>query len=280
MSNKTYLFLLFFFVIVPCYVIAQKNTSVKSLKYCDVFDSTLEGKRIRTKAFVKLSTVGAVDGNDTFLYSPLCNNGDYFAIPEISNQSNQSIWNLTTNNLTSNKEFLFEIEFIGKLRTLLVPEFGHLSWCRAEMKILKIINLQDMTTLIPRPNFGNTPLIDKGKQLQAINNEAVKYIFFGADNSQDIKLAENFTISDVFGNTANAERMNKVTEKYFGRFNNSNPIRASISMKQAKKVGKFYIVSGLFKYIVKTVSTKIAYKNTYTFSSNSWTLNSTKLSKL
>lgn len=127
----------------------------KFVKYCSLFDQTYEGKTVSSSALMFYSTVGRVDGDDTFLYSADCNGTDYFAIPE----GNSKVWGKWQNffdKLQPEKELTLEIKFEGKPDVETAGLFGSLDgWARAQIKFSKILSIRDVTPLpiAVRPDY-------------------------------------------------------------------------------------------------------------------------------
>src|SRR5688572_25921933 len=81
----------------------------KFVKYCSLFDPAYQGKAVSSSALMFYSTVGRVDGGDTFLYSPQCNNPDYFAIPKGTSRV-WSKWQRFFDQLPPEKNLTLEIK--------------------------------------------------------------------------------------------------------------------------------------------------------------------------
>lgn len=131
-------------------IVGQVNIGKpKNVDYCSIFDlsNNYSGQIIKSRAFMTYSTVTRVDGGDSFLYSKNCNNGDYFAVTNFSKLNNLSKWEKFFAKLPGEKNFIFEISFIGKLQTSVIPFFGHLGWSRAEIEIFKIESMKDITSV-------------------------------------------------------------------------------------------------------------------------------------
>jgi hypothetical protein len=283
---KNYALLLSFAIlsITPQVINAQKISAIKNIKYCDAFDNADKNQVIRTKAFMTLSTVSRVDGGDSFLFSTHCNSGDYFAVVKIKRNLEKLPWYKFLENLKSEKNYVFEVEFIGKLETSFPPSFGHLSWSRAEIQILNIIKFKDVSKSKNLPDYtANAPIIEVSAELTTLM-PYIMYLLFRTDSMIDsgnrrFLLSDNFIISDDAGNKENAENSRRITEKML---NNKSLInKSSVNIKEIKKIDETYMVSGTYQFFTsENESLKIFYENNFSYSSQTWTLNSTKLSKL
>src|SRR5438874_7855845 len=89
---------------------ANRQRKPAFVKYCSLFDSTYEAKTVSSSALMFYSTVGRVDGGDTFLYSGDCNGSDYFAIPQ-GNSRAWAKWQNFFDKLPPEKNLTLEIKF-------------------------------------------------------------------------------------------------------------------------------------------------------------------------
>ena len=125
---------------------ANEQRSPKFVRYCSLFDSTYEGKNVSSRALMSYSTVSRVDGGDTFLYSPDCNEADNFAIPE----GNSEVWGKLQNffnKLQPEKNLILEVKFEGKPNVETSRLFGSLEgWARAQIELSKILSIRDVTS--------------------------------------------------------------------------------------------------------------------------------------
>ena len=117
----------------------------QQVNFCSLFDPANDGRTITSTALMFHSTVGRVDGDDTFLYSAACNGPDYFAIPE-GNAKVWGKWKRFFDALPSEKHLVLEIQFEGKPEVATAHLFGSLSgWARAQVTLSKIISIKDVT---------------------------------------------------------------------------------------------------------------------------------------
>ncbi len=115
------------------------------VNYCSLFDSTYEGRTVRSTALMFHSTVSRVDGADTFLYSPDCNGPDYFAIPEGDSKA-WGKWKHFWATLPPEKNLVLEVTFEGKPEISTTHLFGSLDgWARAQIPFSKIFSIKDIT---------------------------------------------------------------------------------------------------------------------------------------
>jgi hypothetical protein len=257
-----------------------------SQPYCSIFNQieNLNNRIIKTNALMFYSTVSRVDGDDTFLYSPHCNKGDYFATVDFSNLKNSGYLRRFLTKLPGEKNFILEIYFTGKLQTSLTPAFGHLSWAIAEMNVFDVTSIKDVTALpnTIKPDYeAATPLKSKGTELQSINSQILFFFVFGdkSSYSQDIEryISDDFTVIDKLGRT-------------FGKNNYLKLIKEGF-FKQVKEVGiergrvkklkdENYVISGKIENTVKGIKKEsLNYENNFQFSEEKgWMLMKIKFS--
>ena len=132
-------FLLTLLVVAPA-LQGNGQSRPKFVKYCSLFDSTYDERTVSSIALMFYSTVGRVDGGDTFLYSPDCNGPDYFSIPS-GNSKVWGKWQSFFDKLPPEKNLAIEIKFEGKPDVAIAGLFGSLDgWARAEIKFSKIVS--------------------------------------------------------------------------------------------------------------------------------------------
>ena len=259
-----------------------KQTKTK-LDYCLAFKhlKNLQQSVFKTQALLSYSTVSRVDGGDSFLYSAACNSGDYFAITNFSQLVNSNKWQKFFSGLSKEKNFVFEIQFKGKLKTSIVPFYGHLAWSLAEMEIIEIESIKEITNSSSKPNFqAETPLTNAGETLSFINTEVTRY-FLQARTEKDINeyLANSYRVINADGNTFNKTSYQKLAKN--GIFNQEEILKMSISNGKVRKIGSKFKVFGIITVTDKNNNERIInYMNTFDFQYNSWILIETKFSKL
>ncbi len=230
------------------------------------------------------STVSRVDGGDSFLYSKECNNGDYFTVTNFSKLNNSSKWKNFFGKLPEEKNFIFEINFTGKLQTSIIPLFGHLGWSRAEIEIIEIHSMKDVTFAsgVKKPNFeAETPLIEKSRQLETINNQILLFFLNNPKDEKDtdIYIADNFTIIGTFGKSF---KKNNFPELVFGDlFDEIKDYDTSIlKITDVKMTKENYEVHGIFSISNKNGNQQsLKYKNIFLPTKDSWLLTKTEFSK-
>lgn len=231
------------------------------------------------------SNVTRIDGGDSFLYSTKCNNGDYFAVTYSYAESRR--WRKFFNNLKPEKDYIFEVEFIGKPQTSIVPTFGHLGWTRAQMEITEITSIKDITALpnTIKPDYeAQTPLKSRGSSLQTINSDILFYFIFGdkSSSSQNVEryISDDFTLIDKFGRKFDKNNYWKLIKE--GLF---NQVKESIGVENGRveklKDGN-YVVSGKIKNTINGIKKEsINYEDTFRFSEeNGWMLTKIKFLKI
>lgn len=253
------------------------------LDYCLAFKylKNLQQSIFKTQALLKYSTLSRVDGGDSFLYSATCNNGDYFAITNFSQLVNPNKWQKFFSELSKEKNFVFEIQFKGKLKTSIVPSYGHLAWSRAEMEIIEIESIKEITNSSSKPNFqAETPITNAGKTLSFINTEVISY-FLQARTEKVINeyLANNYRVINADGKTFNKTSYQKLAKN--GLFNQVEMLKMSISNGKVRKIGSKFKVFGIITVTDNNNKERMLnYMNTFDFQHNSWILIETKFSKL
>lgn len=269
------------FFLFPHLLVAQ----TVSHSYCSLFDQakTYENKIVKTNALMSYSNVSRVDGGDTFLYSPNCNNGDYFATIDTFEIKKSSKLRGFFAKLSKEKNFIIEVYFTGKLQTSLTPTFGHLSWARAEMKIFEISSIKDVTEepKTKKPdNEAETPLISKGSELQSLNSQILFYFVSGDKSLLDIEryTSKDFTLTDKLGRTFDKNNYLKLIEE--GLFNRLEVIGVELG-RVTKLEDENYVISGKIENRVDGIKKEaLNYENNFQFSKEKgWMLTKIKFSE-
>lgn len=272
------------FIFLFPYLLIAQNTSQS---YCSLFNRTenYQGKIIKTRALMTYSTVGRVDGGDSFIYSQDCNSGDYFATVDFTNLKNSEKWDKFFAKLPEEKSFIFEINFVGRLQTSITPAFGHLSWSLTEVEVSEIYTLKDVTSVakIKKPNYkAETPLRDKGKQLENINNRIVFFFFDSKREKTEIAnyVADGFMLTDTNGGQYRKDSYQEITFKnLFLEAKELNLL--SLSLTHIIFAENVYEVYGTIVNEEKDGTKKtLKYKNVFQYANDSWFLKQTEFSNL
>ncbi|HQU86468.1 MAG TPA: hypothetical protein PKY59_25280, partial [Pyrinomonadaceae bacterium] len=258
--------------------VAQKNTSkIKEVDYCSLFPNELtnyESETVKTRTLMIYSNVPRVDGGDDYFYSQKCNQGDNFSVVNFASlKTDNEKWKQFFDTLSEKKIYIFEVEFTGKLRTSIIPNFGHLGWSRNEVEVSEINVIKDVSSSVKKPNFeAETDLNDQGKSLQTINLEAV---FFFTGNKSSFEINENvgddFVLIDFEGKKYSkndykefSKDLNKNLENYSSR---------SVSSGKAKRIGNKFTVEGFIKFSdSQNVEKRVDYENTFVLKNGVWIL--------
>lgn len=288
MKSPIFIILFAIFITFPQLSKGQANNKKPlEINYCFALDSSenLEGKLIKTKALMTYSTVSRVDGGDSFLYSPKCNNGDYFAVTNFSKLKNHNKWNNFFNSLPLEKSYILEVEFVGKIETSIIPSFGHLAWSRAEVTIIKITSINDITSISKNkePDYkAETPLTNNGTSLTNLNSTIMFYLLGNKNSYFDFSnsVSDKFILTDKLGRNFYKNNYLKLVDE--GIFDKSKKWdTTSVSNGYAVKFGKdLYKVSG--KVGIEYVDGKkkeLKYENTFQLVKDSWMLLEIKLSE-
>lgn len=267
-------------VLFPQFLTAQKNaeTYIKA-NYCSLFNSSknLEGKLVRTRAFMTYSTVSRVDGGDSFFYLPECNGGDYFSTigdsPEIKNIQKL---NKVIENSEDEKHHILEIEFIGKIETSIIPSFGHLAWSLSEIQLAEIIFVKNVSNKIKvskKPKYeAETSLLNRGKGLKDMNSYILFSLLKRSSTENDLYLSDNFVLIDKNGK--DFKKVN-ITDFSVKNLFNLNEDYESMFIKGPGVETKngLYIASGICGVKYKNGKEKmVKYVNTFKHVEDSWRL--------
>lgn len=194
----------------------QKLRGTKILDYCSIVKAPERyiGRVIRTKALMTYSTVSRVDGADSFLYSSLCNNGDYFVATnyeeEDSNKSDKTDAFLMR--LADEKNFIFEVVIKGQFDYSIVPTFGHLGWSLNGLKVHKIVSIRDVTQKrgYKKPNSkAERPRTDAGSRLQGLTRETLLYFLGSKSVEVEKSFDDGLEIFDTLSRTYGRSEIDK-----------------------------------------------------------------------
>lgn len=267
----------------PYLLVAQATKQT----YCSIFDQPRNsiGQVVKTKALMTYSTISRVDGGDTFIYSQDCNNNDYFSTIDFPKLKNLRKWNKFFEKLPSEKNFIFEIDFTGRLQFSITPRYGHLSWSLAEMEMLEIFSIKDVTSVsaIRKPDEkADAPLKAKGASLQIINTELLYHLILGERKFSlpniEQYISDDFPLIDKLERKFNKKDYRKLTKKGLFRITDNSTI--SIGSGEAGKIKDgIYTVSGKIGASLKGEKEEaLNYRNTFRFSEvGGWTLLQTEL---
>jgi hypothetical protein len=178
----------------------------KFVKYCSLFDSTYEEKTVSSRALMFYSTVGRVDGADTFLYSADCNGPDYFAIPE-GNSKVWGKWQTFFDKLPAEQNLALEIKFEGKPDVATSGLFGSLDgWARAQIKFSKILSIKDVTSstnaVVPNHDAAK-PRVERIETLRNDLRNFLHTLYSPSSASPHVlsSLSDDFLFVDLAGKT-------------------------------------------------------------------------------
>ena len=231
-----------------------------------------------------LSTVGRVDGGDSYLYSPGCNNGDYFAVTDFSQSKDNRKVRKFFNSLAAEKNFILEVDVTGRLVNSFMPLFGHLSWSRSEFKIDRINSIVDVSgrqNLVEPDLEADAPLTKLANSLKEINGELMLH-FIGSSSWPDIDgmFDDSFTAIDPSGQTYKKSSYNELdANRLFGGAE-GYPTRFVTQPDQVTKEGNIYVASGIMAIESASRARKeLRYENTYRIAGDSIRLVKSRFTK-
>ena len=250
---------------------------IKEIDYCSLFSGELkdfESEIVKTRAFMSYSNLSRVDGGDTFLYSPNCNSGDFFAYSKWTENAWRK-WDEFFFKLPKEKEFMFEVKLSGKLESQPFPQYGHLGWSRHQFEAVVIESITDITATAVKPDVKAKTTIDK---LKEINHEIMSY-FLGSDGDVDRFIAEEFILDDLAGNRYNKKNYRELVGKgLFGNIKNY--------VKQLVNIGQFDYRNGVYKvfgYVLvcdkNDKCQALDFENSYQYKNKTWLLTEIKFTK-
>jgi len=263
--------------------IAQNKISkIKTVDYCSLFPNELtdyESETVKTRALMVYSNVPRVDGGDDYVYSQKCNRGDNFSVVNSENLKDDSKkLNRFFDKLSEEKIYIIEIEFIGKLRTSIIPNFGHLSWSRNEVEVSEIKIIKDVSKSVKKPNFdAETNLTDQGKSLRTANSEAI-FLFIGSKSSFE-NVSDEFVLIDFEGKNYNKNNYETFTKNGFFSDVENYPTRA-VNGGNIKRIGDKFTVAGFIKFLgSQNAEKRFDYENTFILQNDFWILTQSRFIK-
>jgi len=230
------------------------------------------------------STVARVDGGDSYLYSPACNNGDYFAVTDFSlSKENRNVRKFFRS-LGAEKNFILEVDVTGRLANSFMPLFGHLSWSRSEFKIDRINSIVDVSgqqNLVRPDREAKTPLTDLATSLKEINSELMlRFLTSLRRPDLDEMFEDSFTATDPSGQTYGKANLNDLdADRLFGG-TDGYPSRIVTQPDQVTKDRNIYVASGIMGVVSASYSKKeLRYENTYRITDDSIRLVKSRFTK-
>lgn len=248
----------------------------KFVKYCSLFDSMYAKETVSSSALMFYSSVGRVDGGDTFLYSADCNGPDYFAIPE-GNSKVWGKWQTFFDKLPPEKNLTLEIKFEGKPYVETAGLFGSLDgWARAQIKFSKILSIKDITSdtnaVVPNNNAAK-PQVERIEGLRNDLRNFLQSLYSPSSASPYVlsSLSDNFLFVDL-----NAKAFKKA--QYFGlnapwATSSSGLKESRMSSRLKSKANDTMIWRGTFELVFTAGATKTYYCDvTFVLRDDKWTL--------
>ncbi|PYS99309.1 MAG: hypothetical protein DMF63_11845 [Acidobacteria bacterium] len=261
------------------------SVTAQQTEFCSAFsEGTHTTGTIRVKALMTLSTVGRVDGGDSFLYSAGCNNGDYFAVTDFSQSKDNRKTRKFLDSLAAETNFILEVDVTGRLVNSFMPSFGHLSWARSEFKIDRIDSIVDVSGRqnLVRPDLDAvTPLTNLATSLKVTNTQLMLR-FLGSSSWPDIDgmFDDSFIAVDPNDQTYTKTTYNDLdANKLFGG-TSGYPTRFVTQPDQVTKDGNTYIASGIMGVErASRAQKKLRYENTYRITDESIRLLKSRFTK-
>ena len=238
-------------------------------EFCSAFsEGTHATDTIRIKALMTWSTVSRVDGGDSYLYSPDCNNGDYFAVTDFSQLNDKGKLRRFLDSLARERNFILEADVTGRRVNSFIPLFGHLNWSRSTFKIDRINSLVDVSSRqnLVRPDLeADTPLTDLATSLRDINSELMlKFIGQSDMPALDEMVEASFTATDPNGQTYRKTNYKELDANRLFGSTDGYPKRFVVRPEQVTKQGNLYVVSGTMGIeSASDVKKELRYENTY-----------------
>lgn len=226
-----------------------KARKAETLNYCSVVGSPEKylGKTVKVKALMTFSTVSRVDGGDPILFASKCNSGDFFATTNYTEVIDGHNIDAFFDKLAPEKNYVFEIIFLGKLEYSIVPVFGHLSWATNEFKISRVISIRDISSRRPskRPNFElDTPKINLGLSLVARTKSFI-YFLMDLERTTDISYGSDFRLIDQSAKSYISDQIDELRKR--GVFDTVARANGSFfGTPTVRKEGGKYIATGKF----------------------------------
>lgn len=154
--------------------------SFSQTPYCDLFRYGKHKER-QTSTFAILVVpleVPSVDGNEKYVFSPSCNNRDFFALADFGNTRVTLPTPAGVSATPPSARRFFEVQLRGRLSVRALPSYGHLDAFRAKFVISEILSAKEIINPQTRPNFtANAPIIDAAVSLKSTNLELLFALF-------------------------------------------------------------------------------------------------------
>jgi len=268
-------FLLTLLVVAPA-LQGNGQSRPKFVKYCSLFDSTYDERTVSSIALMFYSTVGRVDGGDTFLYSPDCNGPDYFSIPS-GNSKVWGKWQSFFDKLPPEKNLAIEIKFEGKPDVAIAGLFGSLDgWARAEIKFSKIVSIRDVTSstnaVVPNHNAAK-PNVERIEGLRNDLRNFLQTLYSPSNARQDMlnSLPDDFVFVDFTGKSFKRDQYLSLNAPWDTASAGLKESRMSSRLKS--KTNDTMIWRGTFVLGFTSAPTKIYYCDvTFVLRDGKWTL--------
>jgi hypothetical protein len=241
----------------------HKTTAEPVTDFCTLFDEAgkYEGQTVKTHAFLSYTNVSRVDGGDTFLFSPKCNNEDYFAL--IVTKSSR-LWSYLSH-LPQEQSYVLEVTVRGRLTTSLFAEYGHLAWSRAQMRVDHWESIKNVTKSRPnvQPSDEDGPIIETSKAIKALNVYVSEWIF-SIRNTADIQanISTEFILTDETGKTYKLDDIGSFQKRQI--FANADKNAGAVGLTDLTATGGTYKAVG-FVEIGKRSSPQLSFGVENTF---------------
>ena len=249
--------------------------------YCTLFEPAGHKKNVmvRTEAYMTVSTIGRVDGGDSYFFSPDCNNEDFFAVVEVAAADKNAVRSF--GRLSPERNYIFRVRVVGKLTESVVPVFGHLGWSRAQFDVTAFERIKDVSNSLVTPDTkAEGKLTSAGKSLQSTNSRLMFHVLMRPENEYlDGLIADDFVLTDSQNREFGKNTLSKVSrDVVFGGSSGYDII--SVGVDSARGVGEDYIVEGLASIQSGDRRKEIRYESVYRRLADSFLLLSTRLSKV
>jgi len=254
--------------------------------FCELFDTSIskEGSVVRTEAYMTYSTVGRVDGGDPVLYSPSCNNEDFFAVAHFAKKLPKSIQRFFSA-LPNEKNFILKLSTTGRLSKSFLPVYGHLSWSRSRFEIDKIEEISDQTAdpKMVGPDFkADAPLTAAARSLHAIDTTILPNLLQGSIlNSHRSYFHKSFTLIDLKGKHFSLDQIESFSlANLSGGKIEERPSMTWVQLQRVELQGADYIATGRFSFGKNRSRNTLEYRNVYRLDDGSFVLVKTSLQRI
>jgi len=249
--------------------------------FCTLFEPSGDKRNVmvRTEAYMTVSTIGRVDGGDSYFFSPDCNNVDFFAVVELAAANKNAVRSF--GRLSPEKNYIFRVRVVGKLTVSVVPVFGHLGWSRAQFDVTAFERIKDVSNSLVTPDTkAEGKLTSAGKSLRSTNNRLMFHVLMRPENEYlDGLIADDFVLTDSQNREFGKNTLSKVSrDVVFGGSSGYDII--SVGVDSARGIGEDYIVEGLASIQSGDRRKEIRYESVYRRLADSFLLLSTRLSKV